>query len=140
MNQTSARLQGEVDAMRGFTLIELLITVVIIGVLAAIAIPSYSSYVVRSNRATAQTQMMDIANRQQQYLLANRTYASALQLNYSLPSSLTGKYTATVVPTAATATTPPSFLITFTPVAGGSQRNDGELTLNQDGVKTGKWQ
>ena len=123
----------------GFTLIELMITVVIIGILTAVAVPNYSRYVVRSNRAMAHTEMMDIANREQQYLLANRAYGDATALGYTLPSALTSKYTPTVVPTAATATTPPTFLITFTPVAGGTQADDGALTLNNDGLKTGTW-
>lgn len=124
-------------AQRGFTLIELMVTVVIIGVLAAIAIPSYSKYIVRSNRAAAQSEMMDIANREQQYLLANRSYGNAAAIGYTLPSSLSAKYTSAIVPIAGSTTTPPSFLITFTPI--GSQVGDGVLTLNSDGVKTGKW-
>lgn len=139
MEQPSARLHGKTNVIRGFTLIELMITVAVVGILASIALPSYKAYIVRSHRATAHTEMMDIANRQQQFLLANRTYATADELKYTLPNSLVGKYTATIAPTAATTTTPPSFLITFAPVAGGSQAEDGTLKLNQDGVKEGKW-
>ncbi len=123
----------------GFTLIEVMITVAIVGILASIAYPSYTSYIIKGNRAAAQAQMLDIANRQQQFLLANRAYASTDTLNnsgYVLPSPLTGKYTHAV---AVGTGTVPSFTITFT--ATGSQTSDGDLTLNSDGVKTpaAKW-
>ena len=47
----------------GFTLIELLLTMVIIGILAAIAIPSYQGYVERSYRADAQAELLETAQR-----------------------------------------------------------------------------
>lgn len=117
----------------GFTLIELMIAVAVVGILAAIAVPSYQQYIIRGNRAAAQAQMMDIANREQQYFLANRSYAdkATLETNgYSLPNELSNKYTYDVT---VGVDTPPSFLITFTPA--GSQVSDGALTLNNDGVK-----
>jgi len=45
---------------RGFTLIELLITVVVLGILAAIALPSYTSYITRSKLTEAGAQLSDL--------------------------------------------------------------------------------
>ncbi|MEJ2138645.1 MAG: type IV pilin protein [Gammaproteobacteria bacterium] len=64
----------------GFTLVELLIVVVIIGILASVAIPSYQQYVTKAKRSAAQSLMLEIAARQEQYLADNKTYAASLNL------------------------------------------------------------
>ena len=120
----------------GFTLIELMIVMAIVAILATIAMPAYQEYVKRGNRAAAQSEMMDIANREEQFLLANRNYAdkaTVVASGYSLPSDLGSKYTWDVVP-AGGVDAPPTFTITFIPT--GSQTSDGTLVLTSEGVKT----
>jgi prepilin-type N-terminal cleavage/methylation domain-containing protein len=65
---------GRLARARGFTLIEVMIVVVIVGILAAIAYPTYQNYMKRAARSAAQTLMLDLANREQQYLLDNRSF------------------------------------------------------------------
>lgn len=119
---------------KGFTLIELMIVVTIVGIVSVIAIPQYSQYVIRGNRAAAQAFMMDISSREKQYLLDARTYAADLAtLTMTAPADVTRNYTLTI---SAPAGPPPSFTITATPVVGSKQANDGVLTLNDAGAKT----
>ena len=132
----------------GFTLIELLVVVAIIGILAAIAYPSYQDSVRKGRRSAAQSLMMEMANKQQQVLLDARAYAlgaaDVTALGYgTLPKDVLGFYTidscpsnALTVPCVTTATTPPSFTLIATPAAG--QVPDGVLTLNNLGAKTHK--
>lgn len=124
---------------QGITLVELVVTMAIVGVLSAIALPMYQQYILRGNRAAAQAQMMDIANREQQYFMANRGYADKAALvadGFSLPSEVSSKYTYDVVVGSGSV---PTFTIRFTPT--GAQASDVELTLNNDGTKTpsDKW-
>jgi type IV pilus assembly protein PilE len=61
----------------GFTLIEVMITVAIIAILAAVALPSYFDYVTRSRFVEAKTSLVDMRTRLEQFFLDNRTYPAA---------------------------------------------------------------
>jgi prepilin-type N-terminal cleavage/methylation domain len=119
----------------GFTLIELVITVAIIAILTTIAIPGYQQYLIRSNRVAAEAQMMEIANRQQLFMVSDRSYADKEKLElsgYTLPAEVASKYDYEI--TLDSSKSLPGFLITFIPQ--GSQSIDGELTLDSAGIKT----
>lgn len=140
LNQRSAQggfsLGGKHKRNRGFTLIELMMVVAILGIVASIAMPAYTEYVKKGRRSAAQSHLMEIAQRQQQYLLDARAYASTLTtLGVTTPTEVSNYYTIKVDVTDA----PPTFTITAT--AQGSQASDGNLTLDNTGAKTpaAKW-
>jgi type IV pilus assembly protein PilE len=62
----------------GVTLIELLIAIVLISIIAASAYPSYTRYVVRAKRTAGKSVLLQVADRQQQYFMDNKRYATSL--------------------------------------------------------------
>ncbi|WP_312669082.1 type IV pilin protein [Stutzerimonas nitrititolerans] len=83
----------------GFTLIELMVTVVIIGILASIAFPSYQEFVKRGNRTEGQAFLSEVAARQERYFAQNNEYTDdvdKLKLKNGSTSE-TGKYELSIV-------------------------------------------
>src|SRR5687767_15364997 len=100
---------------RGFTMVEIIITIAIIGILLAIAVPSYQSQLRKGRRAEAQAFLAQVSQRQQQYLLDARTYAfggtALADLGLTPPASVSTHYRVTVTG----ALTPPSFTVIADP-------------------------
>jgi len=121
----------------GVTLIELLITVAIIGILASVAYPSYTDYVMRSNRSEAQRELLRYANLQEQVFVDTRSYATDMKgLGHTSVSIRTDSKNYLIKVINPTATT-----YTLRAIAKNNQVNDvGCVKLNIDhlGRKTPK--
>lgn len=129
----------------GFTLIELLIAVAIIGILLAIAVPSYSAYLAKSARAQAKTALLDVAQMEERYFSNNSSYIDftapggakappAGWNNYAGNDLGSRKYDISVAagPSGDIAT---SYAITAQPANGFSDSTCGNLTVNSSGSK-----
>jgi len=125
----------------GFTLIELMIAVAVVGILAAIAYPSYQAYVLKGRRADTQAFLMDVAARQQHFLIDRRAYGLSITdapssngLGMTIPASVSNFYTVTL--TADNTARPPTYSISAAPKAGQDRDACGTLAIDQTGGKS----
>lgn len=120
--------------MRGVTLLELMAVVAIIGILAAIAVPSYRNYVMRAQRTDAMSALLRIAAAQEKFYLQNNQYADALD-DLNIEGTENGWYDLEIDNTDVAR----DFTVTATAASGGAQANDSHcesFSLTSTGEKT----
>ncbi len=121
---------------RGFSLMELMVAVTIIGIIVAVALPSYNSHLLNTRRTTAAACMVEMAQFMERVYTTSMNYglnagAATVLPNSSCRNDLATFYTMSLI------TTPQTFTLTATPI--GAQVKDskcGILTVTQTGART----
>ena len=119
--------------MRGVTLLELMIVVVILGILTAIAYPSYRQFIERAKRTEARALLLRIAVDQERFYLQNNTFGTMTQLQYDEPQITdSDAYSVTI-----TANSASNFSATATYLLGGEEAGKClTFTIDGRGTKT----
>ena len=136
---TRGLIVNRLRRLNGFTLIELMMVVAVVGILAAVALPSYRQYIVRAARVEAQAELLELASLQEKIFLNSNAYAFSVTGAYNGTSAgglgrTSGKtkdnrYDLSLDIVAASQT----YVLTATPAAGSSQVGDGNLSVNESG-------
>lgn len=139
----SRRIQPVAAGARGFTLIEVMITVAIVGILAAIAYPSYTSYVAKGNRAEGRAAAMKMLQDQERWFTQKNTYVAVVATNasgevlknFSGDSRATSKYFIGAAQCGTIAINQ-CVLVTAVPQFGGGDPEVGTLSITSTGTRS----
>ena len=120
----------------GYTLIEVMVTVVIVGILAAIALPSYSDYVQRSKISEAITNLSDMRTRLEQYFLDNRAYPTSCVASGAVAPQINKPPAQKYFAISCAFGTPTTYTITATGVPAEGMAAAFVYTIDQSNVRT----
>jgi len=115
---------------RGFTLVELMVAVLVVGVLAAVAIPSYRSYVLRANRAEAKQALLARASDLERCYTRNNTYMNAAATPCPVAANLVNPSVGIKYKVQAQTLAANSFVLQAIPVNGQQSDKCGTFTLD----------
>jgi len=135
-------MPGHVDTGldSGFTLIELMITVAIVAIIAAIAIPSYQAQSLKARRSDGQAFLLNIQSRMERYMYDEDTYpASLTDLGFDAAKKRSPEGFYEVSIKTATSTCQITSCYVLIAEALGPQVKDGNLELDSKGNKVGHW-
>jgi type IV pilus assembly protein PilE len=116
---------------QGFTLIELMITVAVIAILAAIALPQYNEYIQRSHRANARAALLQANQWMERAATARGTYPVDAEIPAGILQVEGGRYAI-----ATNSTTRATFTFTATPTAAQAADRCGAFLIDQAGTRT----
>jgi type IV pilus assembly protein PilE len=148
--------------IKGFTLLELMIVVAIVGILAAVALPSYRKYIIRSARIAAQAELLELASQQEKIFLNLNSYTSCVNNPYNGTPNVSpscdgastsfgglgrtsgqtkdNRYDLSLVDATGAALSlvnlPQTFVLTATPAAGSTQVGDGTISVSESGKRS----
>jgi type IV pilus assembly protein PilE len=123
------------SAEKGFSLIELMIALAILGIVLAVALPSYRGSVIKARRGDAQQILNSHAQALERYYSTNGRYVTVAGETICGVASVT----ATANYTYSVSCTDNTFTVTATPVSGSGQASDGTQSLTNAGVTSGTW-
>jgi len=119
---------------KGFTLIELMIVIAIIGILAAVGYPAYTSSVKKGNRADAIDSLLSLAGRMEEYYINNDSYAGATINAAGTGTVGSNKTSDDLYTLSITSATAFAYSLTATPKTADAECST--LTLNSLGQKS----